>query len=610
MKQTFITFVCCVLCVDVSAQRVTVIPGTSMTIKTIQTLPNLVNSGSIVISDSATLMLKGGTSGLGALSVTSTSSLVSLPQSIGTVYFNPVKNTLKNLYVQGVLTLGNTLNITAGAYPGMVQIRTGTLFSDSFLTLKSDLFGTARIDSSSGNILGLVNIERYIPPNRAWRFLTVPFLFSNQSINQAWQEGYTNTTLVCPSQYPGIPGFGTHLTHNGLHGYDINTTQNSSLYMFENNHWVAPSSTITKKITGYSAYAVFVRGDRTICLSQATAAIPVPTILRANGLVSVGAVIRSHLASIGEYVLDGNPYASSIDVLSVTTRSEGVVPETFWVFDPGYGDNGGYIAYSYGVITPLTANYPTPMSVRSIQSGQGYMLQATDSTQELKYEERDKVSAQTSSVFGRPVKSNIVHIQMYTGGKVVDGVALRLIKKEQDTIHKIVRKLWKFAGEGIALVRSNNTYSIETRVLKSADTFFIGFRSLKSKEYAFEIIQSGVLVIRLIDRLLQKELHIINTGRYIFSVVSTDSTSFMNRFMLVYKVPDIIDSQIKVCIYPNPVRNILYISGLIAPADVCVRDITGRVWFAGRTTKVNCEALGSGVYFITINGTTFRFEKL
>lgn len=610
MKQTLITLVWCALCAQVAAQTVTVTPGTSMTIKNVQTLPNLVHKGSITVADSATLRLKGTTSGAGTLSVTPTSSLVSLAQSVGTVYFNPSKNTIKNVYVEGMLTLGNALNITAGMHPGTVKIRGGTLFSDSFLTLKSDLWGTARIDSSSGNILGLVNVERYIPPNRAWRFLTVPFAPSPQSINQAWQEGYTNMTLACPSQYPGVSGYGTHLTYNALNGYDKNTTSNASLLMLQNNHWSAPSSTLTTKITDYSAYAVFVRGDRTICLSQATSAVPVPTTLRASGLVSVGAVTRSYATAIGEYLLEGNPYASSIDVLPMMARSAGIVPETFWIFDPGYGDNGGYVAYSYGVIAPLTSNYPTPLSVRTAQSGQGYMLQATDSTQQIKYEEADKVPTQSSLVFGRPAKSNVVQIQLLNESGVVDGVAVRFVGHATDTTHKTLPKLWKFTGEGMVLIRNNRTYSIETRVMANTDTCLFGFRSMKTMEYSLEVVQSSALPLQLIDKLLHKEMPIDDTLRYTFAVRSSDSVSYTNRFMLVYAMPDTPSVQTAIAIYPNPVLHTLYIAGIANPVPVRITDVVGRVWFSGAVMAINCEALPRGVYFITINGTTRRFEKL
>jgi hypothetical protein len=398
------------------------------------------------------------------------------------------------------------------------------------------------------------------------------------------------------------------LTHNAINGYDKNTTNNPSIAFFKNNIWSAPPSTLTKKITDYTAYAVFVRGDRTICLSQATGAIPVPTTLRARGLVSVGAVTRSMAASIGEYILDGNPYASSIDLLPMTMRSRGIVPETFWVWDPGYGDNGGYVAYSYGVITPITSHYQTPFDVRTVQSGQGFMVQAVDSTQDLVYEESDKIVTQSSLVFGRPLQSSVTHIQLLTQGHLVDGCAVRLVDQYQHSLGKTAAKLWKFTGEGISLVRNRASYSIETRVLKNTDTFFIEFRQIKSKQYMFECIQSGVLPLRLIDRVLHRDIPIGDTTRYVFDVTLTDSTSFTNRFMLVYGVVDTTVVQPKV--YPNPVRNILHISGIIGPVDVRIADIAGRVVLLGTTSEINCTTLSRGLYICIVNGAVFRFEKL
>lgn len=179
-----------------------------------------------------------------------------------------------------------------------------------------------------------------------------------------------------------------------------------------------------------------------------------------------------------------------------------------------------------------------------------------------------------------------------------------------DTAHKTLLKVWKFTGEGMALVRNTHPYAIETRVLTTTDTVSLAFRSMKTMQYTLEVFQSSTLPLRLIDKFLDKEMSIDDTLRYTFAVRSSDSVSYTNRFMLVYVMPDTPSVQIAIAIYPNPVLHTLHIAGVANPVPVRITDVVGRVWFSGAVMAINCEALPRGVYFITINGTTHRFEKL
>ncbi len=587
----------------IAAQKITVTPGAVMTINKSQTLPSLVNSGSIVLTDNSTLALTDTASGTGLMSVTPTSSLAVHNGSGGIVYFDPSHNTLQNLSVYGGLVLGNTLNITAGHSPGTVKLM-GNIFSDSFLVLKSDLYGTARIDSSSGSIVGPVTVERYIPPRRSWRLLTVPFGTSGQSINQAWQEGYTNTTLACPSQYIGTPGYGTHITYNGTNGYDPNITSNPSIIYFAGNHWHPIPSTLTTKITDYAAYALFPRGDRTICLTQGVNAVPVPTTLRAHGVVQVGTVVRNKATPANEYLLEGNPYASSINVLPMTLRSSGIVPETWWIWDPGVGETGVYVAYSAGLSAPATPNYPDASSARIIQSGQGYMLQATANTQVLQYEEGDKVATNASSVFARPIAQTFVRVQLLAQNRsVLDGIVARFM---QDTAHKTLPKFWNFNGPDIALQRNEKLFSIETRVPHQLDTSFLSFGRIKPGIYVLEVSSHDIENVQFVDRLGMSAIPIVDTLWYAFEV--SDSASYVDRFMVVYGTKDSASPIPKRGIYPNPVRDKLY-SDEPVKGELRIVDVVGTIVMRAARFPIDCTKLPRGMYFLTMNNQTIAFQK-
>lgn len=602
MKQSTLLLICCAFCTKALGQSITVTSGASITIKHSQTFPNLKNNGTVSVGDNAVLTLKGASSGNGTLSVTPTSSLTVAPLSTGAVYFDPIANTIKTVSVYGTLTLGNPLNIVSNT--GSVKLRNGTLYADSLLTLKSDSIGTARIDSSVGSIFGPVIVERYIPAHRTWRFITVPFLSSTQTINGAWQEGYTNTVLGCPAQFPGTLGYGTHLTHNAQNGYDRNVTNNPSIYMFERNSWDVPPSTLTKKITEYSAYAVFVRGDRTICLNQGTNAIPVATTLRASGLVSIGNIERTYESRVGDYILEGNPYASSINVLPMTERTASIVPETFWIWDPGYGEYGGYIAYNSGVSTPITLNYPTAQAVSIVQSGQGYMVQAIDSPQILRYEEKDKVSENSSTVFARPSLQKTVRVQLLASDRsVLDGVVARYM---YDTAYKTLSKIFNFYGPDLALRRGQKLFSIETRVPKALDTSFLALGRINPGIYILEISRRDMEEVRFLDRLGETSIPVVDTLWYAFEV--TDSLSFINRFAITYGTKDTAVTVVQKGIFPNPVRDKLY-SNEVVEGELRIMDVLGRVVLTASRFPIDCSVLHTGTYFLRINGRTISFQK-
>src|SRR4030095_11773899 len=94
---------------------------------------------------------------------------------------------------------------------------------------------------------------------------------------------------------------------------------------------------------------LFVRGDRSVCLTYV--APPTTTTLRAKGTLNQfsGAAIARNFSSgtPGDYILIGNPYASSIDITSVIgASSSGIDKDKFLIWDPRLGGNfgvGGYV---------------------------------------------------------------------------------------------------------------------------------------------------------------------------------------------------------------------------------------------------------------------------
>ncbi len=229
-----------------------------------------------------------------AFNVTSTSDLnITGAAAAGNAfYFDPSANTLHNLTITSGATgtLGNALNITAGSLFGTVTAD-GNFNAAGFLTLKSDSNGTARVAQSLGNITGNVTVERYIPPIRAWRFMSIPVNNDTLHIRTAWQEGVNNPSLYI--RYNPNPGYGTHITgdNNFSEGFDYNTTYNPSIktWVQSTNSWstTAPPP-VSTLINAYDGYCLFVRGSRAVNLALATSAPTDPTVLRITGNINNG----------------------------------------------------------------------------------------------------------------------------------------------------------------------------------------------------------------------------------------------------------------------------------------------------------------------------------
>jgi hypothetical protein len=539
---------------------------TSVSLNTNLTVSNDVALTSGVLNiNGNTLTVNGAFSGSGTLTG-STSSGLSLGGAAGTINFTPggTANYLKTftLNTGATATLGSGLNIAAGTYssPGTV-VCNGSLATAGLLTLKSDANGDARIGYSTGKITDSTTVERYIPARRAWRFLGVPFSSSTQTINAAWQEGQTNTNpYACPTNDPAPAGFGTEITYNNIAGtgYDYNLTTNPSLKVWVNNAWTTPANTNSTNITSfYGAYCIFVRGDRTICLSNGVNAIPNTTVLRAKGVLNqiggTNAVKQSYTGKALDFFFLSNPYASSINLQNViSSRANGFDANKFWVWDPKeygkYGD-GAYVTYSNGTWTPSGGSYPSGNNNKPmIQSGQAFMVQLSSgsSSATVQFQENDKDSAE-SNVTGKQAGSPypVIYTNLmtpYNGSMVLtDGVASGFANRFSAAVDgDDAIKLWNFS-ENIALVRGNYALAIEFRPIpKLTDTLFYRLY-LKQQHYTLQVFSQNLTPVTipgkawLVDKYLNTRtlVKLTDTTLYRFTP-NADTNSYRNRFMLVF----------------------------------------------------------------------------
>ncbi|MBL0357146.1 MAG: hypothetical protein IPP72_09790 [Chitinophagaceae bacterium] len=259
---------------------------------------------------------------LGAmLTLNGNSSSIQFDQST-----DAASNALKSLVINNsTTTLQNRLYV----YDAIEPV-SGTVTLNDELVLRSNSSKTARVGEVGSNFLygsnGKFVIERYIPGRRAWRLLTAPVTAANNlKISDAWQDGKPRVININAIANPE-PGYGTHVTFGlpATGGYDQGINGNTSIRYLNGTGWNGvPTATNDGSvansgiITDQPGYMLFVRGDRGTQLSQATAAVTSPTVLRPKGKINIGILNQplgaAFVSGGSTFRVVGNPYPAAVN---------------------------------------------------------------------------------------------------------------------------------------------------------------------------------------------------------------------------------------------------------------------------------------------------------
>ena len=302
------------------------------------------------------------------------------------------------------------------------------LITNDTLTLKSTALNTARIGVVTGDtITGKVTVERYIAAHKAWYFLSIP-TNTTQTVQQAWQEGATNTDSDL------VQGYGTQITGLGgtPAGFDVYTsTPSMKRYNSATNGWTGISSTNIEDIKITDGYMVFIRGDRTV-KTQISASTE--TVLRTKGNLFTGDQIAITV-NANKFAAIGNPYASALDMRNIATSQ---LKEFFYLWDPYLGGTngvGGYQTFSNNhlgdyVVIPGGGSYGARGSASNfIESGQAFLVQADSVDGSLTFNEAAKIDGggqiSRQSVLPRPqLSANLYGLNGASGTYIIDGALI------------------------------------------------------------------------------------------------------------------------------------------------------------------------------------------
>jgi hypothetical protein len=511
--------------------------------------------------------------GTGTIAGSATSNLtMAMAGTAGTLNFTTGSQVLKDFtqLAGNTVTLGTQLAITAGAAAGRDSLGNGAVLNtNDNLILRSDANGTARIAQVVGTatVNGKVRVERYLPmaltsAARRWRLMGAPFKSSNApTINAGWQAGGSTVTQASPVDLR--PGYGTQITKSttwAADGYDIGSTNNPSLYSYNNglNAWQAPANTNATPLHNNTVYMLFARGDRSIPVSGTTVAAA-PTTLDPLGEVHIGNVVVTGIGATGFYTV-ANPYASQISLDNVDFNGTLGINQVIYLWDPktlGSFNVGNFITCSgngNGTYTYTANSSGFDPAKAVIESSGAFMVAGIGGN--ITFHESDKtIGSSTVGIASRPVSSagnnafgtiRSLHTDLYVmrNGEPVlaDGVANLYNRNYRNTIDAFdAPKFNSFnTKEKISILRGNNALAIERRkAVVRTDTIFLQLSKLNVSAYQFGFRPSafdGHYSAVLVDKYLHTvtPVSLLEPTTVSFSITADAASAAEDRFYIVF----------------------------------------------------------------------------
>lgn len=346
----------------------------------------------------------------------------------------------------GTLGLADTLKISNLLVPGA-----GVLQTNGKLVLLSDANKTASVTEGSGNyIMGLVRVERYIPPI-ARRFRFVSPTVKNANLLQ-WQDDVfitgNNAAGNATGQQVG--------TLNSA-GFDATQSFEPSLYWYnetktgnQDNGWVAATNE-TPTLADYplpvgKGYRLFIRGDRSdtnrlngINNSQNEVTLDMYGELVTGNVIVPISYTNTGLKSEDGWNMIGNPYASAYDWHSfyVDDSLGAQFEPNVWVYD---SKMNAYVSYNVLAGDGTFTNGIIP-------SGQSFWVKAIVPSGTITLKEKYKVESQQNDAI-RTVRSgaladNVISIRLIKDSINEDEVIIKFLANATQGIDKYdTDKFW------------------------------------------------------------------------------------------------------------------------------------------------------------------------
>ncbi|MDT8346888.1 MAG: T9SS type A sorting domain-containing protein [Flavobacteriaceae bacterium] len=458
------------------------------------------------------------------------------------------------------IVLGTNTQVTnAASVSGTLQLLDNTSFTtnDAF-TFKStaERNGVLATMPTSASINGAVTTERFFTARRAFRFVS-PAVTSTGTISENWQENGANNADL-----------GTHITGNGgaTNGFDPTSTNNPSLFTFNNltQTWEAVTNTNTNTLSAGTAYRLFVRGDRTVLLTDNNAT-PSETRIRTTGTLVTGDFSVTNLSdTVDEFNFVGNPYQAVVNMGQVISDAANVKTD-FFVWDPSLNARGAYVT----VDSTDGSNISGSTASNELQPGQSIFLEnAATAATSVSFKESHKIgtSAAALNLFNSAASGKItISLHADSNSPAMDATQFKFSavydsNSSADDAGKIINP-----DETIATNNNGSLHSIERRNYPAqTDTLSLFTDRYRQNNYVLRIDATQLdnsYTYSLHDRFTQQTMPISNTSfDYAFSVNDNQALSVAtDRFEVIVSNQTLsfgdLDLNNSIRLFPNPTSN-------------------------------------------------------
>ena len=521
-----------------------------------------------------------------------------------------------------VITIGSPLRILS-----FLNISKGSLNANGNITLASTVNQTAVVPSVWGTITGNVVVEKFIPANRAFRFVSSS-VNSTSSINANWQEGVINTTTS--DNLNPYPGYGTHITGNGQNGLDATQTTNFSMYTYDNISpaWINVTNTNSDLLVAGKPYRMLIRGDRSINLNSNTPP-PTTTTLRARGTLVTGDFeipATSLNQTANSFSLIGNPYQAKVSMRAVLRNSS--FQNKVWYWNPNINTRGGYVPVDFEAAQDIIGVQNVGNNNIVFPGASFFVRKQGSTTSSIVFKETHKVAETSDATLFRQnnlltesFEMDKINITLHENNNVLpstnvlDGVVLVFNDNFNSEFNTSDMVKFSNLDEDLALYYGTNRVSIDKRNTPlTSDVISLGVTKFRHSNYRFDVNLTDYsgLTPYLHDEYLNvyTELTPGSTVSYPFTIQSEVSASTsVNRFKVVFQnmMLSTADFNSKIILYPNPGKSgtSFFIQG-ITNADITVYNILGQsVSIATKTHDNFIEVLPNsdltnGVYIVNI----------
>lgn len=513
----------------------------------------------------------------------------------------------------GAMYLKGNTTIAAGKY---IESN-GDFTHDGNLLFKSDANGTAAFGTLGGTfntVSGTIQVERYIPARRAYRFLS-PSVTTTSSIYENWQENGSAAS-----------GLGTHITGSGgfTNGFDTTATNNPSMFGFNHvtGQWVVVTNTNINTLTAGTPFRLMVRGDRTTDLTTNTPT-PTPTILRSTGSLKTGDYTPILNQAAEGYSFIGNPYQAPIDMDAVLAGATNMNTDVLYYWDPTLNTRGSYVARTLSAnINNVTSDF-----TEILQPGQAVFVKK-DNTANVPTmtisETHKRVTDGAAGVFRSTNTSTGIGLLRANLQATIDNqwqttdaaLALFATSYTWDVTQEDATKMNNL-DEEVSFIQASTSLAIaKQNDANVTDELPIRLHQLRHTNYrwVFDLTNYNGNTPYLLDT-EQNTLSVIEDGTVLPFTAGSDTA---NRFKIIFQSPlSSPDFTKQIVLYPNPGKGAdgFYIAG-VSSASVRLYNVVGQEipvqsQANGQTLQVTPKAsLSAGVYnvHITQEGTTAQVK--